>query len=67
MVLKCALHCSLPCPQGGAVSYTASTPALGLVMDRGLGQETVILTGSLVLLARCPSHSMSDCLSLLLF
>ena len=46
--------CSLPCPQGGAVSYTAFTPALGLAMDRGLGQETVILSGSLVLLARSP-------------
>ena len=36
---------------GGAMSYTASTPILGLLMDRGLNEEAIILCGNLVLVA----------------
>ena len=36
---------------GGAMSYTASTPLLGLLMDRGLKEEMIILVGNLVLVA----------------
>ena len=36
---------------GGAISYTVATPLLGLLMDRGLKEETIILVGNLLLVA----------------
>ena len=38
--------------QGGAVTYTVATPVMGLLSDRGVTEETLILSGNLVVISR---------------